>query len=92
MTDDTKATTPFRIINGGKESTVESEYPMGYYVILDIDDQEYIDYGFAVFTSHHVAIMSDDGGGPIPVLIVPLTRVKACRLLEEEDEDVTSQP
>lgn len=83
MTDDTK--NPFQVIQGGRPK--EDEFPVNEYEILDIDDEVFNALGFAVFTSHHIAIMRDEGSGPLPILILPLHRVKVCQLVNPLTED-----
>ena len=81
MTDDTNI---FKVIQGGGTEPKNDKFKANDYQILDIDDEVFSAMGFAIFTSQHVAIMRDDGDGPAPVLIVPLGRVKAVKMIDEE--------
>lgn len=68
----------------------DDSFPTNAYVITDVEGTDFYAEGFAIFTSHHIAIMRDSGNGPIPVLVLPLLRVKAAELMEDEEvfEDV----
>lgn len=64
------------------------KFPDNNYVIEDIDGKEYFARGFMVFTPHHCAIMADFGMGAVPLLVVPLVRVKVAEMAEEDSEQV----
>jgi hypothetical protein len=65
------------------------KFPENNYVIEDIDGKEFFARGFMVFTPHHCAIMADFGMGAVPLLVVPLVRVKVAEMAtDEEDEAV----
>jgi len=57
------------------------------YVIEDIDGNTYWGEGYLIFTSHHVAIMRGDDEGTVPVMVVPLARVKVASMIDEYDSD-----
>jgi len=80
MNDEESNIFKFGAIDGDKPD--DSEFPQNEYVILDIDDEEWVSTGFLVFTSHHVAIMQSIKGkdGAIPTLVLPINRVKAAGL------------
>lgn len=63
-------------------------FPENNYVVEDIDDVEYFGTGFLIFTPHHCAIMKDFGKGAVPVLVVPLHRVKVAEIASDEDTEV----
>lgn len=74
----------FTLHQGEKKSELPS-YP---YVVEDIDGLVFSEEGFLVFTSQHVAVMRDTGEtGAIPVLVVPLNRVRYAAIDEEVDEE-----
>ncbi len=76
----------FGSVKGGKD--VDDGIPTNDYVVVDVDNNEWQAHGFLIFTPHHLAIMRDDGKGAIPVLVMPIGRVKAAGLDEEiSDED-----
>ncbi len=90
MTDDTKDGNVFRFgsIPGGKTDTdtkSTEEIPENRYLITTDNGEEYESTGFLLFTSQHVAVMRDTGAGALPVLVIPLARVMAAELLEDED-------
>lgn len=74
----------FGDIQGGKQAN-EDEFPKNYYVIIDIDDQEYYAEGYLLFTSQHVCIMKTTNKGPVAALMLPLHRVKVSETLTEEE-------
>ena len=80
MTDDTNI---FKVIQGGGK-TDDTKTEVYDYEIEDLDGNVFNALGFLIFTTQHVAIMRDEGSGPIPVLIVPLGLVKAASLVDEE--------
>lgn len=96
--DEPKTGNLFSIVQGGKqdedngydEDADEKTIPELDYVIVDLDDVEYSVKGFVVFTPQHLAIMrdNDDGRGPIPVVMFPLSRIKVVGLEEELNEEV----
>lgn len=75
----------FKIVSSNTPET--DKIPMNDYAITDIDNDVLFAYGFIIFTSHHIAIMRDEGNGPVAVLVVPLSRVKVAELLDDENED-----
>lgn len=90
--DETEDKNVFRILDGGKERSVtaitpdEDVIPQNPYVITDIDNDEYVAEGFLLFTSQHMAVMRDNGKGALPVLVIPLGRVKSAELVEDDDD------
>lgn len=93
MSDDDNNVFRFGAVQGGKAAKEEEEkrIPENDYVVVDIDDQEWFASGFLIFTPHHLAIMRDTGEGAVPVLVLPILRVKASELVEPEfDEDEPS--
>lgn len=70
--------------DGGGPEEEEPGIPVNDYVISDVDGEEFYATGFLIFTSHHLAIMRDDGKGAIPVLVLPINRVKAAEIYEED--------
>lgn len=81
----------FSMVNGGKNGAapVTETLPQNDYAITDMSGDVFFAHGFCIFTTHHVAVMLDDGKGKgaIPVLVVPLTNVKAVELDEDDDEE-----
>lgn len=64
-------------------------FPENNYVVVDIDNEEYFGSGFLIFTPHHCAIMKDFGKGAVPILVVPLIRVKSAEMVDDDEtEDV----
>lgn len=84
MNDDNDNVFRLGTVKGGKDND-EPNIPVNAYVVTDIDDNEFFGTGFMIFTSQHVAIMRDDGNGAIPVLVVPIARVKAAEIFEDEE-------
>jgi hypothetical protein len=78
----------FSLHQGGKAANDEERLPQNEYVITDCDGDEYYGNGFVIFTTHHVAIMKDDGKGAIPVIVIPLGRVKACEAVVESEPEL----
>lgn len=83
----------FGTVTGGKTDTpsVEDGIPINDYIIHCTDGDDYYARGFLIFTPHHLAIMRDEGKGAIPVLVLPISKVHAAELYEdngEEDEEV----
>jgi len=76
----------FGTVKGGK-SDDDDGIPINDYVIEDTDNVKWFETGFLVFTPQHVAVMRDEGQGAIPVLVIPLSRVKAAGLSEEIEEE-----
>lgn len=79
----------FGAVEGGKEK--EDSIPQNDYVVVDIDNIEYDVNGFLIFTPHHLAIMTDEGKGAIPALVLPISRVKTAVLasiVDEAEEDM----
>lgn len=70
-----------------KSGDGEDRLPQNNYLIIDVDGYEYEGVGFVIFTTHHVAIMRDDGKGAVPVVVVPLGRVRCCEIIDDEVED-----
>lgn len=89
--DDNDNVFQFGVIQGDKEDikinlvAEEPSIPVNDYVITDLDGNEFYESGFMVFTPYHCAIMRDHGQGAVPRLIVPLTRVKAAEILDDEE-------
>lgn len=94
--DDNGNVFQFGSVQGGKgtpEKESESGIPVNDYVVVDVDDESWYATGFLIFTPHHLAIMFDsgNGAGAIPVLVLPINRVKAAELYEDdtaEDEEL----
>lgn len=84
--DDTPNVFKFGAVKGGKVEEDKNEIPVNDYVIVDVDHQEFYATGFLVFTPHHLAIMRDFGVGAIPVLVMPIGRVAAAEIYEDDDE------
>lgn len=74
----------FGAVKGGKED--DDSIPTNDYVVVDVDDNEWTAHGFLIFTPHHLAIMRDEGKGAIPVLVMPILRVKAAGLDDRDDQ------
>lgn len=72
----------FGAVKGGKDDKNES-IPENNYVVTDIDNEEFYETGFLIFTPHHLAIMRDMGKGPVPALVLPIVRVKAAEIADE---------
>lgn len=88
MNDDTDEPTnifKFGAVDGGKKEEVA--IPQNDYVVVDIDGIEYDVNGFLIFTPHHLAIMTDEGQGAIPALVLPISRVKTAVLASIIDVD-----
>lgn len=66
------------------------KFPENNYVITDIDDEDFFARGFLIFTPHHCAIMNDLGSGAVPVLVVPLIRVKVAEMVTEEEDQAVA--
>lgn len=90
--DDTEEPTnifKFGAVDGGKKE--EDSIPENDYLVVDVDDIEYDIRGFLIFTPHHLAIMTDEGKGAIPALVLPISRVKSAVLASLiSDEDLSS--
>lgn len=81
---------PFGVVSGGggnNATTQEETLPVNRYIVEDIDGTTFPAEGFLVFTSAHVAVMRETEKGAIPVLVVPLDRVKCAELFEEDDAE-----
>lgn len=66
--------------------TEEPSTIISNYRIEDIEGNIFEGEGFLVFTTQHVAIMTDTPLGSIPVVVVPLFRVKVAELMEDNEE------
>lgn len=75
-------------VKGGKPEA-DAGLPDNRYIIEDIEGEEYAVEGFLIFTSQHVAVMRDEGTGAIPVLVLPLNRLKVAELYDEDEDDVS---
>ena len=87
--DDNEPTNIFKFVDGGKKE--DEVIPQNDYLVIDIEDIEYDVHGFLIFTPHHLAIMTDEGKGAIPALVLPIARVKTAVLasiLSDEDDDL----
>lgn len=92
-TDEPKNIFKFGAVEGGKAKEEEDTIPQNDYVVVDIDDIEYDVNGFLIFTPHHLAIMTDEGKGAIPALVLPIGRVKTAVLASViEDADGEDLP
>lgn len=78
----------FSIHQGGKAANEEETLPQNDYYITDVDDEDYFGTGFCIFTTHHVAIMKDTGKGAIPVVVIPLLRIKSVELVEDDEVEL----
>lgn len=87
MEDEQEPTNVFKFgaIDGNKKD--EDSIPQNDYIVIDIDDLEYDVNGFLIFTPHHLAIMTDEGKGAIPALVLPIGRVKSAVLASLFDEE-----
>lgn len=87
MNNDNDDTNVFKFgaVKGGKPEEEKNEIPVNDYIVLDIEGQEFAATGFLIFTPHHLAIMRDDGAGAIPVLVMPIGRVVAAEIYEEDE-------
>lgn len=91
MNDNTEDTTEnvFRLVTGGKPEEGPqpgvASIPQNTYAIIDREGNDYYAEGFALFTSQHIAIMRDTGGGAIPILIMPLDQVRIVELVEDDE-------
>lgn len=97
MTDDTndkdaklnELRSRFRTVEPGNQAPPaepeEKHIPEHTYAILDVDGEEWLNHGFLIFTSHHVAIMRETEDGAIPVFIIPLGRVKVAEMVAEDE-------
>lgn len=74
----------FGQVKGGKTEAEAEKLPTALYTIVDIDDQEWDATGFCIFTTSHIAIMKETPQGATPVLVVPLHRVKAVFIDDDE--------
>lgn len=83
MNDDDNVLT-FGQIKGGKADE-DDGIPENNYIVTDIDGVEFPATGFLIFTPHHCAVMQDKGKGAIPVLVLPLLRVAAAEMVEDEE-------
>ena len=75
----------FAAARAGKKDA--ESIPENNYIITDIDNEEFFGTGFLIFTPHHCAIMKDFGKGAVPVLVIPLIRVKASEIVEDDEEN-----
>lgn len=77
----------FSLVHGGATGPQEDEdtLPVNTYRIVDVDNDEYIDEGFLIFTQTHVAIMRETEKGALPILLVPLDRVRYAEIVDDED-------
>lgn len=93
MTDDTTTTQdnirPFRIVaaNEAEAEATEDILPQNEYVITTLGGQEFFATGFMLFTSHHIAVMTETERGAMPVLVVPLTNVMAAEIVDEDEDE-----
>lgn len=74
----------FTMVPGGKQppETEEPKLPHNEYCIVTTDGDEFVGTGFLIFTTHHIAIMQDDGKGAIPIILLPLASLKVAGLSE----------
>lgn len=75
----------FNLVPKGPE---EEKLPQNDYCLTNLQDEDYFAHGFLIFTTHHVAVMRDDGKGAIPVLIMPLSNFRVAEIVEESEEDL----
>lgn len=78
----------FSLHQGGKPANDEERLPQNDYCITDLDHDEYFGTGFVIFTTHHVAIMKDDGKGAIPLVVIPLGRVRAVEIVNDDETEL----
>lgn len=88
MNDDDENVFRFGTVAGGKgeEAAEDDATPTNDYVIVDIDGNEFYEHGFLIFTPYHAAIMRDHAKGALPLLVVPIARVKVAAI-DEDNED-----
>lgn len=55
------------------------------YELIDIEDNSYYASGFMIFTTQHVGIMADNGETPIPVFLMPLSRLKYAHIVDDDE-------
>lgn len=92
MDDEQEPTNIFKFgaIDGDKKAA--DAIPQNDYVVVDVDDNEFDVNGFLIFTPHHLAIMTDQGAGPIPALVMPIGRVKTAVLASIIDDSEEELP
>lgn len=97
--DDTKITSireRFKNASGvgdtGPQESDTDGIPTNEYVIEDINGNLHYAEGFLLFTSHHVAVMRDIGAGALPILVMPLDKVFAAELVEDDEVYEYSEP
>lgn len=83
--DDDDNIVNFNQVQGGKAADADG-IPENDYVIVDVEGNEFYATGFMIFTPHHLAIMADTGKGAIPVLVMPLARVKFAEIYDEDSQ------
>jgi hypothetical protein len=75
------------VVQGDKPANDQAAPPINNYIIVDVDGDEFCETGFLAFTREHFAIFADKGKGLIPVLSVPIGRVKAAFIDYEVHDD-----
>lgn len=65
-----------------KSTKGPTEVPQHQYVLVDIDNEEFTEFGFLIFTAQHIAVMHEKGEGAVPVLVMPLHRNKVAYIDE----------
>lgn len=72
-----------------KNAKDPTEVPQHQYVLVDIDNEEFTEFGFLIFTAQHIAVMREKGEGAAPVLVMPLHRNKVAYIDETStDADI----
>ena len=80
MSDDNNI---FRLINSN-EPIVDDAPLINTYEITDVDDVTHVAEGFLLFTSQHVAVMQETSKGALPLLVIPLNRVKFAEMVDDD--------
>lgn len=75
---------PFRVVpNDSNSESAKPDKDEATYLITDIDGNEFEYTGFLIFTSHHVAIMTEvQKGVAAPVFLLPLNMLRMAQMLE----------
>jgi hypothetical protein len=64
-----------------------NSFPVNDYIVTDIDNVDWYQSGFLIFTPHHISIMKPtEAGAAVPGLVLPIGRVKAAFIDEEVDD------
>ena len=83
----------FELLSGGKQQLADDDkLPETDYCLTLHDRTQVFGHGFMIFTTNHVAIMSDTGAGSIPVAMVPLSNLAYAQTCDDEDYDEEEAP